>query len=164
MGVDRCVGHHDAFGDFDTIGCEIPDGFETCSSHGVGSILGLVGRHGEDTDGGVESALVVLKVVDVIDGHIADGGADDVGVGVETGYDVQTIVGKPGVVDECCAKAAYTDDEGVVHFFETEKLLQSVAQGIDFVADARFALDVEKRQVFGYLRRVDAECFGYLCR
>lgn len=164
MRIDRRIGDHHSVAHSDSVRREIPYAFDPGGDHSVGDVLRAVYRHSDYADAYVKLLYKLFKSVDVIDRYAADLGTHDIGIDIYAGNYVEPVPLKARVGNQCRSQTARPDHHRIVRLAETEKILQRGFKRGDFISYPRFSFYIEKRKIFGYLRRVYVKLIGYFGR
>ena len=122
MGVDRCVLNDDAFGRHNPERGEVPERFDTGCDKTVGNGLGAFDGNSDDSYSGAEGFAAFGEFSDIVDGDSGDFGADNRGVGVESGNYFEPVALQAVVGYQRCAETADSDDDSLMVLPEAEKV------------------------------------------
>ena len=130
----------------------------------VGDRLGGLGGHGEDADDDLLLGDDRLELGEVADPHAADLLADDGGLDVEHGDDLEAVVGEDVGAGDRLAELAGAEEGDVVLARGAQDLADLGDQRLDVVADAALAELAEAGEVAADLGRVDVRVLGEFLR
>ena len=149
-GVD--VFQFDGGWDLNTGGGVVENRANAAASQDVDDVLGVRSGNRDNADLGVVFAEVGFEVGDVTDGVAVDVGANDLGVGVIAGDDIEALALEAGVGGDRATEASNADDDNAPAAVETEDVAEFVEQSLYGVAATLFAEATEIGEVFANLR------------
>ena len=130
---------------------------------GIGNLLCSLDRHRYDTDLDIEALHKRIELAGIVDRYTAYRPAGDGRIAVDTGHNIESVVLQTGVGHKSSTQATGTGHYGIVAAVEPEEVAESILERGHLVAYACLAAYAQKRQVLGYLRRVDRQRLGQPC-